>query len=130
MLQQVSLDHYLLRQIFQAVETIKGIITHQLPHDVALFEAFARGSYLELDYVNEARNQERFIRELLPKEGMRGQVYVPAVHWATTSRKVLTSEWCEGEKLASSSPEVASWCCPNTRRARRRTTSRPGAAAP
>jgi aarF domain-containing kinase len=106
MLQRVALDQYLLRQIFQAIEVLKGMATKQRPHDVAIFDAFATGSYLELDYLNEARNQERFINELLPKNNMRESIYIPAVYWSTTSRKVLTSEWCDGEKLASSPIDV------------------------
>ena len=40
--------------------------------DVALLDAFARASYLELDYSNEAANLERFEKELVPR--LNGQV--------------------------------------------------------
>ncbi len=43
-------------------------------------------SLLELDYLNEAANQERFRTELMPK--MKGKVYIPRVHHELTSRKV------------------------------------------
>ena len=46
----------------------------------------------------------RFIQELLPK--MKGMVYIPKVYHDMTTRKVLVTEWIEGEKLASSPKEV------------------------
>ena len=36
----------------------------------------------------------------------RGNVYVPQVHWVATTRKVLATEWIEGEQLARSPREV------------------------
>lgn len=64
--------------------------------DVALLDTFARASYLELDYEAEAANQRRFEAELVPRMG--GRVYVPKCVLAT--RKVLATEWIEGEQLA------------------------------
>jgi hypothetical protein len=64
--------------------------------DVALLDTFARASYLELDYEAEAANQRRFEAELVPRMG--GKVYVPKVILAT--RKVLATEWIQGEQLA------------------------------
>ena len=46
----------------------------------------------------------RFIQELLPK--MNGRVYIPKVYHEMTTRKVLVTEWIEGQKLASSPKEV------------------------
>ena len=37
---------------------------------------------------------------------LNGKIYVPVVYEEFTTRKVLVAEWIEGEKLASSSPEV------------------------
>ena len=37
---------------------------------------------------------------------MAGKIYVPVVYHEFTTRKVIVSEWVEGEKLASSSPSV------------------------
>lgn len=104
MLASVLKDLYILRKIAQAIEGIKGVLTHQRPYDVALLDAFASASLMELDYVNEARNQQRFIQELEPK--MKGQIYIPRVFPDLTTRKVLVTEWIEGKQLAKSSPEV------------------------
>ena len=61
-------------------------------------------SYLELDYLNEAANGERFARELVPRLG--GKVHVPRCERRFTTRKVLVTEWIEGIQLARSPPHV------------------------
>eukprot|EP00094_Tigriopus_californicus_P003526 TCALIF_03392-PA protein Name:"Similar to sll0005 Uncharacterized protein sll0005 (Synechocystis sp. (strain PCC 6803 / Kazusa))" AED:0.01 eAED:0.01 QI:0/0/0/0.5/1/1/2/0/501 len=104
MLASVLKDLYIMRKLAQTIQGIKSVLTHQRPYDVALLDAFASASLMELDYVSEAGNQERFIRELEPK--MRGQIYIPRVFPDLTTRKVLVTEWIEGRQLAKSSPEV------------------------
>ncbi|EPY83369.1 putative aarF domain-containing protein kinase 5 [Camelus ferus] len=49
----------------------------------------------ELDFENEGRNAERCAREL---QHFR-YVVVPRVHWDTSSKRVLTAEFCEGCKV-------------------------------
>jgi len=109
MIRAVSLDLYLLRKYMQGVEWFKeqiltGIFgaAERSAFDVALLDTFARASYLELDYAAEAANQRRFELELVPL--MRGKVYVPKTLMAT--RKLLVTEWIEGQQLAKSSREV------------------------
>jgi len=110
MIRSVSLDLYILRLYSQFVELTKsalmkvGILTPRKQYDVNLIDCFARGSYKELDYENEGRNQEYFKRELVPR--MNGKVRVPDVVWDLTSRKVLTTEWVHGKQLVKSSPET------------------------
>lgn len=110
MLRLVSLDLYLLRKWSQFVELSKsglmklGVLSPRKQYDVQLLDSFATASYLELDYENEGRNQDRFRLELLPL--LKDQVRVPNVMWPLTSRKVLTSEWIEGTQLVKSSPET------------------------
>ena len=113
MIRAVSLDLYLARRYMQAVEWFKtNVLTgvfgaaDRTPFDVALLDTFARASYLELDYREEARNLLRFTEELVPLLG--GRVYVPWHSAAATRRKVLVTEWIEGEQLARSPPEVIS----------------------
>ena len=69
MIRAVSLDLYLARRYMQAVEWFKtevltGVLgaAERTPFDVALLDSFARASYLELDYREEARNLQRFAR--------------------------------------------------------------------
>ncbi|XP_046497873.1 uncharacterized aarF domain-containing protein kinase 5 isoform X1 [Equus quagga] len=49
----------------------------------------------ELDFENEGRNAERCAREL---QHFR-HIVVPRVHWDTSSKRVLTAEFCEGCKV-------------------------------
>ncbi|XP_034524686.1 uncharacterized aarF domain-containing protein kinase 5 isoform X4 [Ailuropoda melanoleuca] len=49
----------------------------------------------ELDFENEGRNAERCAREL---QHFR-YIVVPRVHWDTSSKRVLTAEFCEGCKV-------------------------------
>ena len=89
----------------RGVEFVKGVLTKQPPFDVALLDAFAAASYAELDYENEARNQERFAG-LIAGSDLRDDVRIPEVEWSGTSRKVLTTAWIEGEQPAKSPPDV------------------------
>jgi len=111
MIRAVSLDLYLLRCVMHAVEWFKkNILTGILgaadrsSFDVKLLDTFANASYKELDYVHEGNNLERFRTELVPL--LNGKVRVPQCFWEVTSRKVLVTEWIEGEQLAKSSPAV------------------------
>ena len=71
---------------------------------MALLDAFAKASLLELDYLNEAENQKLFKREL--EKRMKGRIYVPKVYDELTTRKVIVSEWIDGEQLAKSDSET------------------------
>jgi len=62
----------------------------------------AVGFYTELDFLNEAANQQR-LKDLLIEEGVTG-VYVPKVYHEFCSRRVLVTEWIDGKKLSDSSP--------------------------
>lgn len=61
MIEQVSLDLFLLRRYMCFVEYVKrnltwlGVVNQPRPYDVALLDTFARASYLELDYNHEVR---------------------------------------------------------------------------
>lgn len=66
---------------------------------VALLDEWAARFFEELDYVREGGNATRFAAQMaadLP------QVVVPSTYAELTSRRVLTSEWLEGEKLSQS----------------------------
>jgi len=110
MIRTVSLDLYLLRKYAAFVEAFKsglmefGILSRRKQFDLDLVDCFARGSYSELDYCNEARNQELFLQDLVPR--LRNRITVPKVYNEFTTRKILTTEWIEGKQLAQSSPEV------------------------
>lgn len=94
-----SLDLFLLQRVGVLVDSCTTTFTNQPPFHKALYESFARGSYQELDYENEAGNQERFRKELSMR---KVPVVVPKVYSKYTSEQVLTSEWIDGNKLADS----------------------------
>ena len=101
-LETVSKDLYVLRR---AAEVYQGLIERFAPQQrtdyVALLNEFAVGFYTELDFLNEATNQER-IGALLRSEGVAG-VYVPTVERDLCTRRVLVSEWIDGVKLSDCS---------------------------
>lgn len=97
-----SLDLFLLHQMGYLVDAFTSIFTNQPPFHGALYESFARGSYAELDYENEARNQLHFQKCLTER---RVRVVVPDVYFDLTTERVLTSQWIDGVKLADSSKE-------------------------
>lgn len=102
MLRKVSLDLYCLKRVARMVEVLEKKFTAQETDFSGLLREWARGTYKELDYINEAENSRKFaslVQAQLP------DVYVPAVYDEYTSRKVLTMEWINGVKLADCNPE-------------------------
>ena len=97
MVQRLSLDLYLLKAYGRFVDTVCNIVTKQVPYHESFMDSFARGSYLELDYELEAQNQTFFRQEFQKR---RSKVHVPLVYPEFTSRRVITSEWINGVKLA------------------------------
>lgn len=72
----------------------------QLKTDVvALLDEWAARFFEELDYVREGRNATIFAEQM--KDDLP-QVVVPKTYVDYTSRRVLTIEWLEGEKLSQS----------------------------
>ena len=61
----------------RVTEKLMSLVTQQRAFSVALLDSFAAASLQELDYLNEAANQEKFRRELgnyffLSKKKMNG----------------------------------------------------------
>jgi len=102
MTRNVSLDLYLLNKYGELVDVITSKFTEQLPFHAAFIDCFAQGSYKELDYENEAKNQEFFKSEFLKR---KSNVYVPSVYRQFSSRRVLATEWVNGVKLADAPKE-------------------------
>lgn len=100
----VSKDLYVLRR---AAEVFQGLVERFAPQQrtnyVALLNEWAIGFYTELDFNNEARNQQR-LRALLIEKGVEG-VTVPKVYEDLCTRRILVSEWMDGKKLSEAGPE-------------------------
>ena len=97
MLRKVSLDLYLLHKIAYAMDAFTSTFTQQAPYHRDLVDTFASGSYLELDYENEAMNQMKFRHEFQLR---KSNIVIPNVYTQFTSRKVIVTEWINGIKLA------------------------------
>ncbi len=72
----------------------------------------------EMDYEREGRAAEEVARNLAADPEVAAKVRVPAIHWPTTRRRVLTMEFIEGVKINDraalaaqgfASEEVARW---------------------
>jgi aarF domain-containing kinase len=102
MTRNVSLDLFLINKYGEFVDYLTDIFTKQQPFHKAFIDCFAHGSYQELDYENEAKNQEFFKSEFLKR---KSKVHVPSVYRQFTSRRVLATEWVNGVKLADAPKE-------------------------
>lgn len=94
-LETVTIDLYIIRKL--------GLFLRRFPQVsvdvVGLVDEWASRFFEELDYINEGANGNLFVemmREDLP------QVVIPKTYHKYTSRKVLTTQWIEGEKLSQS----------------------------
>lgn len=100
----VSKDLYVLRR---AAEVFQGLVQRFAPQQktnyVALLNEWAIGFYTELDFQNEARNQQR-LRDVLLEKDIKG-VTVPKVYEDLCTRRLLVSEWMDGKKLSECIPE-------------------------
>lgn len=97
MIRRVSLDLYVMRKLFKAVQVMQDTVSNAQTEFIPLFDQWASGTYRELDYVNEGKNAVKFYE--LIKSRTTG-VVVPEVKFEATSRKVITTEWINGQKLA------------------------------
>jgi len=100
----VSKDLYVLRR---AAEVFQGLVERFAPQQrtnyVALLNEWSIGFYTELDFNNEARNQQK-LRDLLMEKNIKG-ITVPKVYHELCTRRLLVSEWMDGKKLSTASPQ-------------------------
>lgn len=62
---------------------------------VGVIEEFAEAIQKELDFTKEAWNIERFKKNF----ELTDYIFIPKIYWDYTSRKVITMEYIEGEKI-------------------------------
>ena len=100
----VSKDLYVLRR---AAEVFQGLVERFAPQQktnyVDLLNEWSIGFYTELDFNNEAKNQQK-LRTALADAGIKG-ITVPKVYEELCTRRVLVSQWMDGVKLSDCSPE-------------------------
>lgn len=102
MVSRVSLDLFLLNLYGKTIDIFASIFTEQVLYHEELIKNFSAGSYEELDYEKEARNQRRFKEELMKRDC---SVFIPSVFFDLTSEKVITSDWVDGVKLVDAPKE-------------------------
>ncbi|CAN0915705.1 Uncharacterized protein sll0005 [Linum grandiflorum] len=94
-LETVTVDLFVIRNL--------GLFLRKFPQVsidvVGLVDEWAARFFEELDYVNEGQNGT-FFAEMMRKD--LPQVVVPKTYEKYTTRKVLTTQWIEGEKLSQS----------------------------
>ncbi|KAL3620061.1 hypothetical protein CASFOL_034973 [Castilleja foliolosa] len=94
-LETVTVDLFIIRKL--------GLVLRKFPQVsidvVGLVDEWAARFFEELDYVNEGENGTLFA-EMMEKD--LPQVVVPKTYQKYTARKVLTTQWIDGEKLSQS----------------------------
>ncbi|XVF65098.1 hypothetical protein PTKIN_Ptkin09bG0219500 [Pterospermum kingtungense] len=94
-LETVTVDLFIIRNL--------GLVLRKFPQIsidvVGLVDEWAARFFEELDYVKEGENGQLF-SEMMRKD--LPQVVIPRTYHKNTSRKVLTTEWIDGEKLSQS----------------------------
>ena len=96
-LETVTVDLYIIRRLGVALRRFPQITARA--DVVGLLDEWAARFFEELDYVREGNNATQFaamIKDDLP------QVVVPRTYPEFTSRRVLTQQWLDGEKLSQS----------------------------
>ena len=89
----LSLDLYLMRW---AASWLAPWLPLNLGHDLSMIvDEFGTKLFEEIDYLNEARNAEKFATNFRDDPTVK----VPAIYWRYSSHRVLTLEWIPGFKL-------------------------------
>ncbi|MEC4895199.1 MAG: AarF/ABC1/UbiB kinase family protein [Oscillatoria sp. PMC 1051.18] len=89
----VTLDLYLMRW---GASLLAPWLPLNLGHDLTLIvDEFGCKLFEEIDYLNEARNAEKFATNFRDDP----HVKVPTIYWRYTNTRVLTLEWIDGFKL-------------------------------
>ncbi|EYU31735.1 hypothetical protein ABFS82_07G059800 [Erythranthe guttata] len=94
-LETVTVDLFIIRNL--------GLVLRKFPQVsvdvVGLVDEWAARFFEELDYINEGENGTLFAEQM--KKDLP-QVVVPKTYQKYTARKVLTTQWIDGEKLSQS----------------------------
>jgi ubiquinone biosynthesis protein len=91
---RINTDISILFDLVQFVE--KRMVNGQAYQPIEIVKEFAKAIKKELDFVNEARNIDKFRNNFKYIENVR----IPLVYWDLTSIKVLTMEFIDGVKIA------------------------------
>ena len=104
--ERVALDMYLLRIAGAVLKKWANINSDA----VETVDAWGVGFVDELDYRAEAANSERFL-DGISSTPLSGVVFSPRVLPDLSTRRVLTTEWVDGERLDRSSSDDVTILC-------------------
>jgi len=89
----LTLDLFIMRS---GVSKFKSWLPLNLGHDLTLIiDEFGMKLFEEIDYINEAKNAEKFARNFQNDSTIK----VPKIYWDYSTYCVLTLEWINGFKL-------------------------------
>jgi predicted unusual protein kinase regulating ubiquinone biosynthesis (AarF/ABC1/UbiB family) len=103
---QIALDMHLLREVAPIAKSAFKLNTDT----VGTVDAWGSGFVDELDYLQEAKNAEQFT-ESIQTTPLKDVVFAPPVISQYSTRKVLTTEWVDGERLDKSSSQDVTVLC-------------------
>lgn len=104
-LAQVSLDMFLIRTAAPLIKALGA------PGDIeGLVDDWGFGFVNELDYLQEANNADAFVKGMQTTP-LANVVFAPPVLREYSARRVLTTEWIDGERLEKSSADDVSTLC-------------------
>eukprot|EP01035_Chromulina_nebulosa_P021250 gene21250-27535_t len=105
-IKSVSLDMHILRSISPYIKTI-----FRLESDlVGIVDDWGKGFVGELDYLAEANNSRIFMKSI-ESTPLKDSVFAPEVITSLTTRKVLTTQWIDGDRLELSNQKDISILC-------------------
>ncbi|MEB3227171.1 MAG: AarF/ABC1/UbiB kinase family protein [Synechocystis sp.] len=93
----LNLDFEVLHQTLrQAKRWLPGFRAIAQKYEIeAIYQAFFSLLFLEIDYIHEGKNAERFRENFMDYPGVK----IPQVYWQYTTRNVLTLEYLPGIKV-------------------------------
>ena len=104
--EQVALDMYLLRTAGVILKKVANLNSDA----EELVDTWGVGFVDELDYLAEARNSESFM-DGISSTPLKDVVFSPRVLTDLSTRRVLTTEWVDGERLDRSNNEDVTILC-------------------
>lgn len=104
--EQIALDMHLLREFAPIAKRTFNLNTDT----VGTVDTWAVGFVSELDYLEEARNAGEFT-EQINDTPLGDVVFAPAVVDELSTRRVLVSEWIDGERLDKSDKKDVTVLC-------------------
>ena len=105
-MKQIALDMYLLREVAPLAKAAFNLNSDT----VGTVDAWGAGFVDELDYLQEARNAEKFT-ESIQTTPLKNVVFAPPVLSDLSTGKVLTTQWVDGERLDKSASEDVTILC-------------------